>query len=115
MGTAVYGNFVTGNFFSVLGVRPKLGRFFLPEEDRTQMTSPVIVISEAFWPSHLGADSSAIAATKVIAGFLFGVSPLDAVTFIGMAAVFAAVALLATSLPARRAAAANPMVALRGD
>jgi ABC-type antimicrobial peptide transport system, permease component len=33
----------------------------------------------------------AAAATRVIAGFLFGVSPFDAITFIGMAAVFASV------------------------
>jgi len=57
----------------------------------------------------------AAAATKVIAGFLFGVSPFDVATFIGMAGVFTAVALVATWLPARRAAVANPMVALRGD
>jgi len=57
----------------------------------------------------------AVAVTRVIAGFLFGVSPLDALTFAGMAGIFVAVALLATWLPARRAAAANPMLALRGD
>jgi putative ABC transport system permease protein len=57
----------------------------------------------------------AAAATRLIAGFLFGVSSLDAITFIGMATVFAAVALVATWLPARRAAGANPMTALRGE
>jgi predicted permease len=55
------------------------------------------------------------AVTRMIAKFLFGVSPLDAATFVGMAAIFVAVALLASWLPARRAAGANPMLALRGD
>ena len=79
MGTAVYGNFVSGNFFSVLAVRPKLGRFFLPEEDRLE-TTPVIVISEAFWRSHLGADSSAIGRELFVNGLRFmliGVAPLE--------------------------------------
>jgi hypothetical protein len=47
-GIAIYGNLDSGNFFSVLGVRPLLGRFFAPDEDRAELTRPVIVISEAF-------------------------------------------------------------------
>ncbi|MCA1604894.1 MAG: ABC transporter permease, partial [Acidobacteria bacterium] len=41
----VFGMIVTGNYFSVLDVRPALGRFFLPEEDRTPNTHPVAVVS----------------------------------------------------------------------
>jgi ABC-type antimicrobial peptide transport system permease subunit len=54
-------------------------------------------------------------ATRLIAGWLFDVSPLDLVTFAGMSALFTAVALLASYLPARRAASANPLVALRAE
>jgi hypothetical protein len=80
MGTAVYGSFVSGNFFSVLGVRPKLGRFFLPEEDRTEITHPVVVVSEAFWRSHLGADSIAVGREIWVNGHRFtliGVVPAE--------------------------------------
>ena len=39
-GIAVYGNIVSGNYFSVLGARPALGRFFAPDEDRTPLAQP---------------------------------------------------------------------------
>src|ERR1039457_1055324 len=42
-GTLAYGNIVSGNYFSVLGVRPEIGRFFAPDEDRTPLTHPVMV------------------------------------------------------------------------
>jgi predicted permease len=55
----------------------------------------------------------AMGATRLLVSFLFGVSPLDAVTFVGGAAVLTAVALTASYLPARRAAATDPVRALR--
>jgi predicted permease len=79
-GTVVYGNPVSGNLFSVLGVRPALGRFFTPEEDRTELTDAVIVVSEGFWRSQLGADSSAIGRDIMVNGrpfTLIGVAPRD--------------------------------------
>ena len=79
-GTATYGNLVSGNFFSVLGVRPALGRFFAPDEDRTPLTHPVVVVSEAFWRSRLGADSAAVGRTILVNGHpftLIGVAPAE--------------------------------------
>lgn len=55
------------------------------------------------------------AATRLIRGFLFDVSPLDATTFVVTSVLFLAVAALASWLPARRAAGADPLVALRTD
>jgi len=55
------------------------------------------------------------AATRLMAGFLFNVSPLDAATFASMSALFLAVAFVSSYLPARRAAASDPMTALRAD
>jgi predicted permease len=57
----------------------------------------------------------AAAATRALAPFLFGVSPLDATAFLSGVAVLALVGLLASWMPARRAAGADPMIALRQD
>lgn len=57
----------------------------------------------------------AVAATRALTSFLFGVSPLDFVTFVLTAAILAVTALLASYLPARRAATIDPMLALRQE
>jgi predicted permease len=53
--------------------------------------------------------------TRLMASLLFGVSPVDPVTFVCVAAGLTGVALLASYLPARRAAGADPMNALRAE
>ena len=58
---------------------------------------------------------AAFGLAKVLAANLFGVVELDGVTFAGFAAVLAAVALVAGSVPARRAMRVDPMTALRAD
>ncbi len=55
----------------------------------------------------------AFAATRVLAGFLFGVGPQDPLTFAVVALVLLSIALLATYIPARRAAKVDPVEALR--
>jgi predicted permease len=57
----------------------------------------------------------ALGATRFLMSFLLGVSPLDALTFVGGAAILTAVALTASYLPARRAAATDPVRALRAE
>jgi len=53
----VWGELVSGNFFSVLGAKAELGRTFLPEEYGDKPGAfPVAVISDSFWRSHFGAD-----------------------------------------------------------
>ncbi len=57
----------------------------------------------------------ALFATRALTPFLFGVSPLDALTFVGIAATLGGTAFLASYLPARRAASVDPMSALRQE
>jgi putative ABC transport system permease protein len=60
----------------------------------------------------LGLAGSA-AFTRYLAGMLFGVTPLDPTTFVGVALTFGAVAICAALVPARRATTVDPLVALR--
>jgi ABC-type antimicrobial peptide transport system permease subunit len=57
----------------------------------------------------------AVVLTRVMSAFLFGVGPMDPTTYAVVSGALAAVGLLATYLPARRAARVDPMVALRTD
>jgi len=51
---------VSANFFDLLGVRPVVGRMFLPDEDRKPGGNPVLVISERLWRARFGADPSIV-------------------------------------------------------
>ena len=62
----------------------------------------------------LGAGG-AVGATRLMQAILFGVSPVDPLTYGMVAAGLVAIALLATWVPARRAARVDPMVALRAE
>ena len=57
----------------------------------------------------------ALVLTRVMSAFLFGVGPMDPMTYAAVSTALAAVALLATYLPARRASRVDPVVALRAQ
>jgi putative ABC transport system permease protein len=73
------GRRVTGNFFQTLGVSPVLGRGLNDEDDRAN-TPPVVVVSDAFWRTQLGADPAIIGRTLLLndaAHTVVGVLPRD--------------------------------------
>jgi ABC-type antimicrobial peptide transport system permease subunit len=56
---------------------------------------------------------ASLAIARLVNAFLFGVSATDPLVYVGAALTMMAMALLASALPARRAASANPVEALR--
>ncbi|HEU4416471.1 MAG TPA: ABC transporter permease [Candidatus Angelobacter sp.] len=74
----VWGEMVTGNYFSVLGVTPIRGRAFLPEEDRVPMAAPVAVISHDLWQNQFNSRPDIVGANITLNGYPFrivGVAP----------------------------------------
>ena len=72
------GTIVSGNYFDVLGVKPALGRAFLPEEDSTPLTHPVAVIGYGLWQRTFGGDPGIVNRDITLNGQLFrvvGVAP----------------------------------------
>jgi putative ABC transport system permease protein len=59
--------------------------------------------------------AAAVAASGPLEGMLYGVHGLDPLTFAGACLVFAAVTMIASYLPARRASRVDPVVALRHE
>jgi predicted permease len=75
-----------------------------------------LVFRQAVWPLGLGIGAGvamSIVATRVLATQLFGVSAYDPVTFVAVVVALAVVALIASLIPATRAASVDPTRALR--
>jgi putative ABC transport system permease protein len=71
-------HFVTGNFFSLLGIRPALGRLILPGEGSVAGADPVLVLGYSFWRVHFGGDASIIGKKALVNGrpvTIVGVAP----------------------------------------
>src|SRR5271156_4017068 len=61
-----WGVVASANYFDVLGVRPMLGRTFVPAEDNKPNDAPVVVISYRLWQTHFGGDPQVVGRTMDI-------------------------------------------------
>jgi putative ABC transport system permease protein len=59
---------VSGNYFSLLGVRPAVGRLFIPADSATRGASSLVVLSHRYWTQHFAADASVIDQSILVNG-----------------------------------------------
>ena len=83
-GEGIQGLLVSANFFSVLGVKPQLGRTFLPEEDKPGAAAPVAMVSQAFWRDRLGGDASVLSKPLMLNGRAYTVVGVVPASFHGV-------------------------------
>ena len=71
---------VSGNYFSMLGVQPALGRLILPSEGKTPGADPVVVLGYAYWQKRFAGDKEIIGKHVELNGHpvtLVGVTPKE--------------------------------------
>jgi len=93
-----------------IGVRMALGA---PRSSVVRM-----IVRQGLTPVTIGLAAGvagALALTRVVAALLFAIEPTDPATYAAVLGVLGAVAAFACLMPARRAAAIDPMRALRAD
>lgn len=74
----IWGYEVSGNYFDVLNVKAIKGRTFLPEEDKTPLSHPVIVLSYDSWQKRFGGDQNIVGRDVLINNHQFqviGITP----------------------------------------
>ena len=96
--------------FTEIGIRLALGA------QRAQVLELILGQSLRLTAAGVGLGLiAAFAVTRYVRGMLFGLTPLDPATFVGVAALFSIVATIAALIPAHRATRVNPIVALRTE
>ncbi|HTB97098.1 MAG TPA: ABC transporter permease [Terracidiphilus sp.] len=97
---------VSGNYFTLLGLRPAAGRLFTQQDDTAKDANPVVVLSFAYWKAHFAGDRSVIGQNVLLNGHSFsiiGVAPPNFDSAIGgyRPGVFIPLSMEAMALPWR--------------
>ena len=85
-GEMALAQYVSGNYFDVLGVSAFAGSTALPRDDRTSSGTPTVVVSPRFWRDRLGADRAVVGGTIDINGVTFVVGGVAPPGFTGLMA-----------------------------
>jgi putative ABC transport system permease protein len=78
------GMMVSGNYFQVLGVEPRLGRGFREDEDQVPSRNPVVILGPDFWRHEFASDESVLGKTILLNGTKFTVIGVAPDSFPGM-------------------------------
>ncbi len=77
-------NYVSGNYFTLLGLDPALGRLILPGEGDRPGADPVLVLSYTYWQSRFGGDRGVIGKKVLVNGRPFTVVGIAPEKFYGL-------------------------------
>src|SRR5207247_8012898 len=80
----VSGQLVSGNFFSVLGVKPLLGRSLSDEDNKTPGAHPVAVLSYSYWKKRLAGDRNLVGKNLYLNSYPFTVVDVAPPDFFGV-------------------------------
>jgi predicted permease len=84
----IFGELVTDNYFSTLGLTPARGRFFAPEEDGTPGAHPVAVMNYATWQKLFGGAENIVGRELRVNNVVLTVIGVAPIHFIGVNAIF---------------------------
>jgi predicted permease len=79
----LFGQIVTGNYFTALGAEMTLGRGLRPEDDQLTGEQPVVVLSHGCWKRRFDSDPQIVGKTIVLQGQQFNVVGVTAPEFVG--------------------------------
>ncbi len=74
----ILSNYVSGDYFAALGIRPVLGRLILGSEGKTPGADPVLVLGHKYWKTQFGGDPNMVGKKVTVDGHPFtviGVAP----------------------------------------
>lgn len=80
----ILGNFVSENYFSMLGGSTQLGRFFTGEENSVPGRDAVVVLSHGFWQRRFGSDAQLVGSSIKLNGKPFTVIGITHPEFVGL-------------------------------
>ena len=80
----ILGNFVSENYFTVLGGSAGLGRLFTADENSVPGRDAVVVLSHGFWQRRFGSDASLVGSSIKLNGKPFTVIGITHPSFIGL-------------------------------
>lgn len=80
----MWGNYVTGNYFAMLGLRPALGRLILPSEGQRPGADPVLVLGYSYWKQRFAGDAGIVGKRVTVNGHPFTVIGVAPAGFAGL-------------------------------
>lgn len=80
--------YVSGNFFAELGVKPALGRLILPSEGETTMADPIFVLDYSYWQTRFGGDPGIVGKKVTLDGHPFTIVGVTSKEFRGINPLF---------------------------